>query len=82
MALAGQKHRSRLSKLQDGCATWEQQTVFVATLPLRNRALKLRVYLTDSNKRRGRLVAHAFIPLRDVLPQTSELSYALDATRL
>lgn len=72
ISLGGQKHRSRLSRLQDGEAVWEQDLVFVATLPLRNRALRLRLLLTDSNKRRGRLVAHAFIPLADLLPQTRE----------
>lgn len=72
IGLAGQKHRTRLARLQDGEAVWEQQLVFVATLPLRNRALKLRMLLTDSNKRRGRLVAHAFVPLADLLPKTSE----------
>ena len=72
VTLGSQKHRSRLRKLRDGSATWDEQLVFVTTLPMRNRALQLKMLLTDSNKRRGRLVAHAFIPLADLLPQTSE----------
>ena len=76
IALGGQKHRSRLSRLQEGMAVWDQDLAFVATLPLRNRAVKLKMLLTDSNKRRGRLVAHAYIPLADLLPQTSEVPLA------
>ncbi|KAK9815177.1 hypothetical protein WJX73_009840 [Symbiochloris irregularis] len=47
----------------------------IAAQKMKSKALlyiELRMLATDSNKRKGDVVAHAFIPLADLLPQTRE----------
>jgi len=68
VSLASQSHRSRLARaLPGGGAAWDQVFGFAAVLPLRNRPVALRLYLTDSSRRPGRCIAHAVVSLVDML---------------
>ena len=73
MSLASQCHRSRLARAQpSGCGSWDQGFAFAAVLPLRNRPVVLRLHLTDSSRRPGRCIAHAIVPLADLMAAEDE----------
>lgn len=80
MSLASQCHRSRLARAQPGgCGAWDQGFAFAAVLPLRNRPVVLRLHLTDSSRRPGRCIAHAIVPLADLMAAEDEGARAVRA---
>jgi len=82
VSLASQSRRSRLSRaLPGGGAAWDQVFGFAAVLPLRNRPVALRLYLTDSSRRPGRCIAHAVVPLVDMLTAEAAGARSARATR-
>lgn len=68
--MGNQTKRSRLAMLAGGRATWDQDFAFAMVLPLRTRPLKLALHQSNG-RRRGRLLARAYLPLANLFPAGS-----------
>lgn len=71
VSVGNQTKRSRLAPLQGGRAKWGQDFAFAVVLPLRTRPLRLELHHSSSNRRKGRTLARAFIPLATLFPEGS-----------
>ncbi|KAK9810133.1 hypothetical protein WJX72_005374 [[Myrmecia] bisecta] len=68
VTMGRQEHLSRMTTLHGGVGRWEQDLMFALAIPMKDRPIKLELFNTPNRTTRGRLVAHAFIPLSDLLP--------------
>lgn len=82
VSVGNQTKRSRLSILQSSKAEWNQDFAFVVALPLRTRPLRLELHQSSGRRRKGRIIAQAFIPLANLFPEgaseSAHLSLAQD----
>lgn len=71
VSVGNQTKRSRLAPLQGARAQWGQDFAFAVVLPLRTRPLRLELHQSTGNRRKGRTLARAFIPLATLFPEGS-----------
>ncbi|KAK9916339.1 hypothetical protein WJX75_001462 [Coccomyxa subellipsoidea] len=69
VAVGNQTKRSRLAPLQGSRAQWGQDFAFAVVLPLRTRPLRLELHQSSGNRRKGRTIARAYIPLATLFPE-------------
>ena len=67
--MGNQTKRSRLAPLQGSRAQWGQDFAFAVVLPLRTRPLRLELHQSSGNRRKGRTIARAYIPLATLFPE-------------
>ncbi len=77
VSVGNQTKRSRLASLTSSKAEWNQDFAFVVALPLRTRPLKLELHQSSGRRRKGRVMAQAFIPLADLFPEGTTESGSL-----
>lgn len=75
MSMGSQKHITKLIHPEDdGGLTWESACTFLVQLPIRDRIIRLQVHSTPSRTKEGKLLAHAHIPLFQLLGFTQGLT--------
>jgi hypothetical protein len=70
ISVGNQSKRSRLAALAGGRCAWDQDFAFAIVLPLRTRPLRLELHQSNGRKR-GRLLARAYLPLANLFPEGS-----------
>ena len=74
VVLGEQQLRTVVARDYGGKAKWHQDLAFVAMLPLRRAALQVTLHRARHRRQPGKPLAHAFIPLYDLLGSNPEAS--------
>ena len=81
--MGSQKHTTHLIHPEDDASlSWDSECTFVAPVPVKDRIVRLEVRSTSTRTKQGKVLAHAHIPLFQLIGFNTGLSFVqADAAR-
>jgi len=68
VGMGNQKHTSHLVHADErDQTTWDLKCAFAVPVPIKNRIVKLELHSTSSKSKAGKVIAHAHVPLFNLM---------------